>query len=358
MLKIVFAATPKLACPSLEALHQLTTSHISALLTQPDQPAGRKRLLQPSAVKSKALELGLKNILTPAKLDKLVRQQIAEMQPDLLVVFAYGKIFRQVFLDLFPLGGINLHPSALPQWRGPSPIEAQLLAGVEQLGISVQRISLELDAGDILQQEFYTLPVAANYFAAAQIAAQQGAALLRRSCQKIATQGRNYLDTAKPQAHELASYCHRICKDDGRLDWNHSALQLSRQCRAYAAWPRAYTWLAWKSAQIFQVHILEAQVWQANDAGDRAVLQQWLQQSRAQPGSLLALHSSDGLLVLTGAGILAIRQLQRQSKNACSAKEFANQLPNDQCYLPRYGRLGTLSPMRLYQRLYRFETAL
>ncbi|MEM9423490.1 MAG: methionyl-tRNA formyltransferase [Spirochaetota bacterium] len=328
MIKIIFAGTPELACPSLDLLHRSESICISAVLTRPDQPFGRRRVLSPSPVKKRALEWGL-HIFTPEQLNRDVREQIAELKPDLLVVFAYGKIFRPAFLDLFSLGGINLHPSALPQWRGPSPIEAQLLAGSEQLGLSVQRISLEMDAGDILEQEFHTLPEGANYFAAAELAARQGAALLQRSGAKIAAQGHGYLDTARPQEHERASYCSMICKEDGLLDWGQSALQISRQCRAYAAWPRTYTGLDFQldGSRIFQVNIIDGEVWPYPEG------EGW---SGAKPGTLLGLHPDAGLLVKTGEGILAVRHLQRQGKNICRAAEFANQLLPQ--YLPRLPR--------------------
>ncbi len=328
MLRIVFAATPELACPSLEALQQASAAgqiEIAGILTQPDRPAGRKRQLKPSPIKVRALELGLepRSILCAQKLDAELQSKLAAMHPDLLAVFAYGKILPQVLLNLFPLGGINLHPSALPQWRGPSPIEAQLLSGAEQLAISVQRISLQMDAGDILRQEFYPLPDEANYFVAAQIAAAQGAALLRQTCEQIAAKGQNYLNSATAQKHSEASYCPKIRKEDGRLNWQSSALQLGRQCRAYAAWPKAHSWLRWPNENSpRQVNILQAAVW----AGQSSALESFIQHNQARPGQLLTLHPEDGLLVLTGQGILAIRQLQRQGKKSCNAKDFANQL--------------------------------
>ena len=381
MLNIVFAATPKLACPSLEALWELSKQgyiNISAILTRPDQPAGRKRVLQPSAIKACALELGIENILVPEKLHAVLRQQITALRPDILVVFAYGKIFRQVFLDLFPLGGINMHPSALPQWRGPSPIEAQLLAGANELAISIQKISLEMDAGDILVQDSYPLPSKANYFVAEKIVAEHGAALLQNCCKEIALRRQDYLDTAKPQEHESASYCSMICKDDGRLDWRQSAWELSRKCCAYVAWPKAHSWLVLGSKEnntiqnlpnspkypgrcdVLRVNILDAEVWQENEPNpstEYSQFQEWLQQTQIAPGSLLALHPTAGLLVLTGCGILSVKELQRESKKACSAQEFANQLPKDTYILPKYKQNSRQNPWEFLpaKKLYRFE---
>ena len=331
MLKIIFAGTPQLCCPSLEALWQLEQQkiiQISAVLTQPDRPVGRKRILQPGPVKQKALELGCEPILDPERLDLRLRERVAELQPDLLVVFAYGKIFRQRFLDIFPLGGINLHPSALPQWRGPSPIEAQLLSGAQKLSISVQRLALEMDAGDLLEQQSFLLPAQADYFAAAEIAAHQGADLLQATCKRIASEGINYLETARPQNDEQASYCQKIRKEDGQIDWQNSALQISRQCRAYAAWPHTYSWAysseSSQNRELQQIHILAVQEYSITAS-----------QNDLLPGQILALHPKAGLLVCCGEGILAIQKLQRQSRKPVTAKDFANQIQNSGYFVPK-----------------------
>ena len=346
MLKIVFAGTPQLSCPSLEALWQLEQQkiiQISGVLTQPDRPAGRKRILQPGPVKQKALELGCAPILSPERLDLPLRKRIAELRPDLLVVFAYGKIFRQKFLDIFALGGINLHPSALPEWRGPSPIEAQLLSGAQKLGISVQRIALEMDAGDLLEQQSFPLPKGADYFAAAEIAAQEGAALLQAACKRIAGEGTSYLETARPQNEEQASYCQKIRKEDGQIDWHKSAVQISRQCRAYAAWPHTYSWASDKTKETDQNHELEqirilcAEEW-SGSISESEVAENGL---KSQPGQILTLHPKAGLLVRCGEGILAIQKIQRQSRKPVTARDFANQLQNSGYFVPKWDEFCT-----------------
>ena len=350
MLKIIFAGTPQLSCASLEALWRLEQQkiiQISAVLTQPDRPTGRKRIVQPGPVKQKALELGCAPILSPERLDLPLREQIRELRPDLLVVFAYGKIFRQKFLDIFPLGGINLHPSALPEWRGPSPMEAQLLSGAQKLGISVQRLALEMDAGDLLEQQSFPLPKGADYFAAAEIAAHQGAVLLQAACQRIASEGTSYLETARPQNHEKASYCQKIRKEDGQIDWQRSAAQISRQCAAYAAWPHTYSFYTESAPnrELQQIQILAAQEWQewksSMPESQKAENGFAEHQRKAQPGQILALHPA-GLLVRCGQGsILAMQKIQRQSRKAVTAKDFANQLQNRGYFVPKWEEFCT-----------------
>ncbi len=360
MLRIVFAATPALACHTLDALYRLQKQgriQICGLLTQADRPAGRRRRLQPSPIKARARELGFgeQDIWTPERLDSALRCQVADQRPSLLVVFAYGKIFGPKFLNLFSLGGINLHPSALPQWRGPCPIEAQLLSGARQLGISVQRISLEMDAGDVLEQQNFPLQADADYFTAVALASEQGAAMLSRSCENIAEEGLICLERARPQQHDRATYCQLLRKEDGHIDWQREALHISRQCRAYAAWPKACTWLSKLSKDSAatvgnktegaarQLAILKAGVWQPT-AEERRLLGHYLAAARlvpARPGQLLTWHPGAGLLVLCGSNadaldILAVQRLQLQSRNPCSAKEFVNQLQGG---LPKWSQL-------------------
>ncbi|HTP58355.1 MAG TPA: methionyl-tRNA formyltransferase, partial [Spirochaetia bacterium] len=148
-MRILFAGTPPLAVPSLEKLAQ--DLEVSAVLTAPDSPSGRGRTPCPSAVKQAALTLGIP-ALTPEKLDQEAIASVKALAPDLLVVVAYGKIFRRSFLDLFPRGGINVHPSLLPLYRGPSPISAAILAGDAETGVTVQKLAMKFDTGDILSQ--------------------------------------------------------------------------------------------------------------------------------------------------------------------------------------------------------------
>ena len=135
-MKILFAGTPSLAVPSLEKIAR--AHRVTGVLTGPDKAEGRGRPSVPSPVKKAALALQLE-VIQPARLDAAFIEQIRSLAPDLLVVVAYGRIFRETFLDLFPLGGVNLHPSLLPRFRGPSPVSAAILAGDTETGVTVQR---------------------------------------------------------------------------------------------------------------------------------------------------------------------------------------------------------------------------
>ncbi|NEP83818.1 MAG: methionyl-tRNA formyltransferase, partial [Okeania sp. SIO3B3] len=154
-MRILFAGSPEIAVPSLELLAE-SQHEIVGVLTNPDAVRGRGRNACVTHVKEMAEELDL-HIIQPRKLDAAVREEIASLKPDILVAVAYGKIFGPKFLSLFPKGGLNLHPSLLPKYRGCSPVNAAILHGEAETGVTIQRLALAMDSGDILKQEIYPL---------------------------------------------------------------------------------------------------------------------------------------------------------------------------------------------------------
>ena len=155
-MKIVFAGSPAAAKITLEFLYEQQSAfgfEIAGVLSNPPTAKGRHKTPTPTPVAAYALEKGLL-VFTPEHLDSAAREQIAPLGADLLVCFAYGHIFGPKFLALFPMGGINLHPSVLPKYRGCTPVQQAILEGDDFLGISVQTLSLKMDAGDILKQDF------------------------------------------------------------------------------------------------------------------------------------------------------------------------------------------------------------
>ncbi len=149
-MRILFAGTPDIGVPSLEFLAR--EFEICGVLTNPDSRQGRKKVLIPSPVKETALELNIP-VFQPEKLDEDFCEIIKSLKPDLLVCIAFGKIFRKSFLEIFPMGGINLHPSLLPIYRGPSPLSEAIKNGDKITGITVQRLAKKMDSGNILLQE-------------------------------------------------------------------------------------------------------------------------------------------------------------------------------------------------------------
>jgi methionyl-tRNA formyltransferase len=298
-MRLVFAGTPAIAVPTLRLLAERHV--VAGVLTNPDAAAGRKLQTSQSAVKQSALELGLP-LLQPAKLDAEARGAVAALQPELLVCVAFGFIFGPKFLALFPRGGINMHPSLLPLHRGPSPLSAAILAGDAESGISVQRLALEMDAGDILVQERFPLTGGETTGSLTEFAAARGAELVLRAVDQLAD-GR-----AAPRAQDpsRASYCRLITRDDARIDWNAPAAKIDRQVRAYDPWPRA--WSLWNGEALT---VLESRPLPGNEAA-------------AAAGTVLRVDKSNGILVQTGDGLLALCRLQLPAKKPLDFQAFAN----------------------------------
>jgi methionyl-tRNA formyltransferase len=302
-MRVVFAGTPAIAVPSLlvvAAGHDLV-----GVLTNPDSAAGRGLQTGQSAVKQAALEHGFP-LLQPARLDAGVREAIAALRPDILVCVAYGFIFGPKFLSLFPQGGINLHPSLLPRWRGPSPISAAILAGDSQTGITVQRLALEMDAGDILVQETIGLEGRETTAGLTGQVAGHGAGLVLRALAELADGSA----APRPQDHGQASYCRLITREEARIDWRQPAVAIDRQVRAFDPWPRAHS--SWNGQSLTVLESLPCP-----GPADGA-------SPASPPGTVLRVDKSAGILVQTGLGLLALRRLQLPAKKPLDFQAFLN----------------------------------
>jgi methionyl-tRNA formyltransferase len=309
--KILFAGSPAIAVPSLEALSDLCLEdgafRLAGLLTNPDSRRGRGGKVLPCDVAAAAVRLGLPAaLLKPEKLDAAAREAVAALAPDLLVSFAYGRIFGPRFLSLFPLGGINVHPSLLPRHRGATPIPAAILGRDRETGVSVQRLALEMDAGDILAQERIPLNGRETTLSLGNMAAKKGAELLVRALWDIE------LDRAvgTRQNDDEATYCSVIGRDDGLIDWSEGAEDLDAKIRAYNPWPLCRTL---HRGQV--LYILEGSPY--GGAADS------LPQAGA-PGTVLGIDGEAGILVQTGKGVLAVSRLQYAAKKALPWRDFFN----------------------------------
>jgi len=303
-MRIVFAGSPEIAISSLVSLAM--NFDISAVITNPDKITGRGRKIQYNPVKTKSLELGL-NVLQPETLGKSVRDEITKLNPDLLVAFAYGKIFGPLFLSLFPMGGINVHPSLLPKYRGSSPILTAILNGDNKTGITIQRINLEMDTGSVLKQKIIMLNETETTESLSKIVSAKTPELLI-TCIKELESG---LIQESPQDDSKASYCKKILKEDGLINWSKSALSIDRKIRAYTPWPKAYTFVKKKKLMLLK----------STPKPTRSDL-------ICEPGTVLGFDKDDGILIQTGDGILSVQSLQLQSKKANNWKSFINGMQN------------------------------
>jgi methionyl-tRNA formyltransferase len=256
------------------------------------------------AVAARALGL---TVLQPGALDAEVTCRIRSLGPEVLVVAAYGRIFREAFLSLFPRGGVNLHPSLLPRHRGPSPIPAAILAGDRETGVTIQRIALKVDAGDILAQSVHPLRGDETSATLADELSNEGAELLAGVLRDMA-EGR--AGSGRPQDEQAATYCRTLRKEDGVVDWREPAAQIERRVRAFDPWPRVSTRLGGETLLLLKSHVYPGNL----SAGEA-------------PGDVGGPDRAHGLLVRTGSGILAVERLQLQARTPQDWRSFLNGHP-------------------------------
>ena len=229
--------SPDFALPSLRAL--TSRYQIVGVVTQPDRASGRGRALKPPPVKTLALELGLP-LVQPEKLRQPEAvQQLRAWNPDLIVVAAFGQILKPEVLDLPRFGCLNVHASLLPRWRGAAPINAAILAGDEEMGVTIMKMDAGLDTGGILAQRAFRLSPDVTAGAAFDALSALGADLLLESLP-------DYLAgklTPVPQPEDGVTYAPMLKKEDGRLDFARPADELERRVRAMNPWPGA--WFEW-----------------------------------------------------------------------------------------------------------------
>lgn len=258
-------------------------------------------------MKQAGLALGLP-VLQPEHLDRQAREAVLPLGPELLVVVAYGHIFGPRFLSLFPKGAVNLHPSLLPRYRGPSPITAAILAGDSETGITVQRLALSVDSGAILRQRSIRLSGEETTASLSERVGSEGALLLAETLREL-----DRIDES-PQAEGSASYCSLVRKEDGLVDWRRAPEEIERMVRAYIPWPHARTTLRGE-----ELHLLEARTVSADRLRETGA-----REERWNPGKVIGIDTREGILVQTGGGVLGVRTLQLQSKRPLHWKDFMN----------------------------------
>ena len=298
--RIIFAGTPEFALVSLQAL--VGMGHIPcAVLTQPDRRAGRGKHLAESPVKKYALAQEIP-VLQPAALrDDTIIAELAALQPDILIVAAYGLILPQRVLDIPPAGCLNVHASLLPRWRGAAPIQAAILAGDSETGACLMAMQAGLDDGPVYACSNVQIGARETAGELHDRLAAEGAALL---AQHLAAILAGELVATK-QDDDRATYAPKIKTADALLDWQRPAAELERQVRAYNPVPGAW----------FMLGDERIKCWQATSIA--AV--------DAPPGTIVAAEP-DGVIVSCGAGALRLESLQRPGRRTVTAAEFAAQL--------------------------------
>ncbi len=299
-LRVVFMGTPPLAAHILTRLidAQGALLRVAGVVTQPDQPRDRGLRREPSAVAAVAERSGLP-LLKPAKIrTPEFLAQLAAMEPDLIVVAAYGRILPNAVLEAAHVAPINVHGSLLPRHRGASPVEGAILAGDRETGVTIMRITERMDAGPILLKR--TIPIAPDDTQATlkQKLAELGAAALLDAIGKIA---RGEI-VASPQDEALATYTRPVEKEDAIIDWRADAVQIERMVRAYDPWPIARTTLR---GELLLVH-------RAMIADSGAVT--------AEPGTIVDLNPAP--VVQCGRGRLTLLEVQASGRKRMAAADF------------------------------------
>jgi methionyl-tRNA formyltransferase len=298
--KVIFAGTPDFAVASLKALVESCITPI-AVLTQPDRRAGRGKRLSASPVKQFAEDLGIP-VLQPETLrDASVVAELEAMQPDLMVVAAYGLLLPQNVLDIPRAGCVNVHASLLPRWRGAAPIQAVLLAGDEKTGVCLMSIEAGLDTGPVYSSEAITINDDETAGELHDRLAKLGGRVLAQHVREIVA---GELE-AIVQDDSRATYAGKIATADAAIDWRRSARDIDRQVRAFNPVPGA--WFMHGDERI--------KCWRAKAVAG----------VDAPPGTVVA-ASQEGVVVACGDGALSIESLQRPGKRTITAGEFANQV--------------------------------
>jgi methionyl-tRNA formyltransferase len=327
-LRIAFAGTPEFALPALHALAD-SGHELVGVLTQPDRPRGRGRLVTPSPVKRAALARGLP-ISQPATLATAAdRSALDAWWPDVLVVVAYGLILPASILELPRLGCLNIHASLLPRWRGAAPIQRAILAGDTETGVSIMRMDAGLDTGPVLIERRVPIERTATSGTLHDRLAALGAEALLDALRGIEAG----TIRPRPQSAEGVTYAAKITKAEARIDWRASALAIERQIRAFNPWPIAETRVAGEPLRILAAQAGdgapretaahgETQVPRAIDMSPTAAVR-GPAASAELPGTIVAVERG-AILVRCGQGTLAVTELQRPGRNPQPADAFVN----------------------------------
>jgi methionyl-tRNA formyltransferase len=306
MTRLVFMGTPEFAVPSLAAL-LVGGYDVVGVLTKEDQPAGRGQRLEASPVKQLALAHGL-TIQQPRTLRAPeAGGALAALEPDVIVVAAYGLILPQEVLDLPRFGCVNVHGSVLPRWRGAAPIAAAILAGDAEAGVSIMRMDAGVDTGPVLSAMY--LPIGPGDTTGSLTArlAGLGADLLVRTLPRWL----NGEISPQPQLDESATFAPRIAKEEGRIDWAEPAALIERRVRAYQPWPSAYTRWNGQLLKVLSARAEEGTGGRDQESGVRS----------QEPGTVIA-GKAGSAGVVTGQGILWLEEVQLAGKREMPIATF------------------------------------
>ncbi len=291
-MKMIFAGTPEFAATALQAI--VAAGHeVALVLTQPDRPAGRGMVLQPSAVKKVALEHGIAVFQPQTLRDAEAQARVAAIGAEVMVVAAYGLILPQVVLDMPRFGCINIHGSLLPRWRGAAPIQRALLAGDGETGVCIMQMESGLDTGPVLLRGAFPIEATDTTASLHDRLADLGARLVVEALGKLPL-------PAEPQPSEGVTYAHKIEKSEALIDWTKSAAELDRHIRAFNPFPGAQALFGGQTVKL----------WQALPVA-----------GNGEFGAILTVDRSS-IVVACGDGALAVSELQKAGGKRLPVQQF------------------------------------
>ncbi|ALS78239.1 methionyl-tRNA formyltransferase [Planococcus kocurii] len=297
MTKIVFMGTPAFSAPILRMLVEEGYDVIS-VVTQPDRPVGRKKIMTPTPVKEEALRLGLP-VYQPEKLkNKDELQQVLDLQADLIVTAAFGQILPSELLEAPKYGAINVHASLLPAYRGGAPIHQAIIDGQSETGVTIMYMVDRLDAGDIISQVTVSIEEQDHTGSMFDKLSVAGRDLLQQTLPSIIAGTNNRI----PQDDQAVTYARNISREQEQIDWSKSATAIYNQVRGLHPWPVAYT----------SVNGATMKIWWTEKTSSNA---------KGRTGQVVGL-TEDSILVQTGEGVLAITELQPAGKKRMTAKDY------------------------------------
>lgn len=301
-MRIVYFGTPAFSASFLQALLEDAFFDVVGLVCQPDEPVGRKKILTAPATKTLFQHTRPdRPVFQPKKLkDPAFIASLTELNADAFVIVAYGRIIPQAILDLPRLGNVNVHPSLLPLWRGPSPMQAAIANGDTETGITIMLIDAEMDHGPILKQVSFSLSENETLTSLTERVTTLGAPMLTEELKKLASG----LAMPQEQDHTQATFCKLLSKEDGVITAQHSAEEIDRKIRAYTPWPGVRATFLLGNDMEQEVKILSVRI----------------TEKKLAPGTILC---EQGKLFLgTTTTALEILSLQPATKSAQTAQAY------------------------------------
>jgi methionyl-tRNA formyltransferase len=302
-MRVLFIGTGDIGLPSLDWLLAEPGHEVVAVVTQPDKPVGRKQVLTPPQIKTRALAAAVPVLQPPG-----IRHAVGALRAfdaDIAIVVAYGQILPSTVLDLPRHGCLNIHASILPKYRGAAPIQAAIREGDVETGITIMFMDEGLDTGDILLIERTPILREDTGGSLHDRLAIIAPGALKKALNLIA----DGKAPRTPQDHSVATHVGKLTREHGRVDWSRSAEQIERTIRAYQPWPGSFCLLPGEGEKAAMLKIHAAKKIEAAEACPA-------------PGTLIAADSQNGLLIATGSGLIALEQVQVEGGKRMDARSF------------------------------------